>query len=297
MSEPIASPVYTLGLFWQGNVVDDHGVEWVVETEEGWSSSPPVRATVGERSGADGAWGGPGFYGARIVNLVGKARGTTRLEMLAAKDRIKASIGVRDPVTLKVEEAHLTRVASVRLSDQIDLQDMTERVFIWSLTLIAIDPRRYGETVTTVTAFLPVGLSSGRTYMRTYPMVYGGAVSGNSGSVFVTNEGDFDQTPATITFYGPLISPRVEHPQTDRALTFDLSLGYDETLVVDLKRLTVLLNGVANRAFTISAGSVWFMLEPGVNELAFRGMVGNVPPEVISPPEPQMVVTASSAWT
>lgn len=296
MSQAIASPVYYLGP-WMGNVVDDDAVEWVVTSEEGWSSSPPVRPTIGNRAASDGAWGGPGFYGARVINLSGMAKATSRNKMLAAKDRIKAALGVREPVTLTVQESHLTRIASVRLSDQIELTDVTDQIFSWSLTVVATDPRRYGETATTVTAILPVGLTAGRTYARTYPLVYGGAVPGGSGSVFLANDGDFDQTPAIITFYGPLISPRVEHHQTDRSLTFDLTLAYDETLVLDLKRLTVLLNGVANRAYTISAGSTWFMLRPGANELAFRGQVGTLPPEVPSAPDPQMVVTASSAWT
>lgn len=296
MPVAIASPVYFLGS-WAGNVVDDNSVEWVVTKEEGWSSSPPVRPTIGNRAASDGAWGGPGFYGARVVNLSGRAKASSRVGMLAAKDRIKAAIGVRDPATLTVQEAHLTRIASVRLADQIELVDVTDQIFDWSLTVVATDPRRYSQFATTVTAILPVGLTSGRTYARTYPLVYGGAATGGSGSVFVSNDGDFDQAPAVITFFGPLISPRVEHHETDRNLTFDLTLAYDEKLVVDLKRLTVLLNGSANRAYTISAGSAWFMLQPGVNELAFRGMVGPLPSGIPSAPDPQMVVVASSAWT
>lgn len=293
---PLASPVYWLGT-WAGNVTDDYGVEWIVEVEDGWSSSPPVRAVVQARANADGAWGGPGYFDARVINLAGTAIAPDRLTMLAAKDRLKSALGPRGTVQLIVEEAHLTRTASVRLTDQIDLSDKGSYAFAWSLTVTATDPRRYSSDSMSETATLPTGLTSGRTYARTYPLVYGGGVVGGGGSVFLTNEGDYDATPAVITFTGPVISPRVEHPQTGKNLTFDLTLAYDETLVLDLGKQTALLNGSANRVYTISAGSAWFMLVPGINELAFRGQAGTPPPGVDPPPVPQMIVTASSAWT
>lgn len=278
--------------------MDDYGVEWVVEDESGWSSSPPVRAVVQPRANADGAWGGPGFYDARVINLTGTAIAPDRVSMLAAKDRIKSAIGPRTAVQLQVAEAHLTRVASVRLSDQIDLADRGSYVFTWSLTLTATDPRRYAAEAASATVTLPSSVAAGRTYPRTYPIVFGGGVvEGGGGSAFIEQAGDYDATPAVITISGPIISPRIEHPQTGRNLTFDITLAWDETLVVDLGRQTALLNGTSSRAYTISAGSAWFMLVPGANELAFRGQAGTPPPDIDPAPVPQMIVTASSAWT
>lgn len=294
MSTPLASPVYTLGT-WMGNVVDDEGVEWVVEVEDGWSSSPPVRPTLEDKTAADGAWGGPGFYGARVVNLAGRARAADRLGMVAAKDRLKAAIGPRTPTTLTVAEAHVTRYATVRLSDQIDIKDQTDQIFAWSVTVVAADPRRYGTETITETATLPVGLVDGRTYAKTYDFTYGVTAPTYVGSVWIFNEGDFDQTPALISFSGPVISPRVEHIQSGRFLQFDLSVEFGNTLIVDLRNQTVLLNGDSNRAYTISAGSAWFFLRPGVNELLYRGTAGSAPPGETA--NPTMTVTTASAWT
>ncbi|MEW9530754.1 hypothetical protein [Microbispora sp. NPDC049125] len=296
MSFPLTTPVYTLGT-WEGNVTDDYGVDWIVETEDGWSSSPPIRAQVEARSNADGGWGGPGFYDSRVVTLSGHAIAPDRMTMLAAKDRIKSAISPRSPVQLQVAEAHLTRVASVRLTDQIDLADVNSFAFTWAFTLTAVDPRRYDANPVTVTATLPVGLTAGRTYSRTHPVVYGGVTPGGGGSVYIQNDGDYDETPAVITFVGPLVTPRVEHPQSGRSLTFDVTLDYDDTLIVDLKAKTALLNGAVNQAYTITAGSAWFMLTPGLNEFAFRGTAGTAPPDITPTPVPQMTVTAASAWT
>lgn len=294
MPEAIASPVYHLGL-WSANVVDDYGVEWVVTEEDGWSSSPPIRPTVEDKTAADGAWGGPGFYGARVVSLTGEAWAPTREAMLAAKDRIKAAINPRQTTTLTVEEAHLTRFATVRLSDQVSLTDKTAQIFSWGVTVTATDPRRYGTDTLTGTASLPVGLVDGRTYSKTFDYVYGVVAPNYVGSVVLANIGDYDQTPATITFTGPVLSPRVEHVQSGKFLQFDVTVEWGETLVIDLRQQTVLLNGETNRAYTITAGSTWFMLAPGTNELLYRGTVGSAPPGQTA--DPQMIVTAAPAWT
>jgi hypothetical protein len=282
--------VYTLGT-WQGNVTDDFGVDWVVESEDGWSSTPPIRPTQEEKTVGDGSWSGPGFYSARVISLAGRAITTDRLTMLAAKDRLKAALGPRTPVTLLVDEAHLSRKASVRLTDQIHLSDHGSQVFEWGIIVTAADPRRYSAAESTQSTGLSTSSTGGRTYPRTYPLLYGGASDGESGSVTFINEGDYDETPAKITFTGPLISPQVAHPQTSRSLTFNLTLEIGETLVVDLANQTALLNGSASRVNTITPGSAWFMAVPGLNEFQFRGQ----DPGTGTPPS--MTVTAASAWT
>ncbi len=290
MSTALASPTYALST-WEGNVLDDHGVEWIVDSEQGWSSSPPIRPTSDDKSGADGSWSGPGFYGARVVELSGVAIAADRLSMLRAKDRIKAAVQPRTPMTLTVAEAHLTRIAQVRLSDAVEITDAGARAFRWSLAVSAADPRRYGASVVAQWTGLPATSTSGRTYPRTYPVLYGGSSSGGSGSVYIVQEGDYDQTPATVTFAGPVSSPQVAHAESGRSLTFAITLGDDETLAVDLGKRTAMLNGSASRISTITAASAWFMLAPGTNELQFRGQ------QESGSTTPLMTVTAQSAWT
>uniref|UniRef100_UPI003F49108C phage distal tail protein n=1 Tax=Nonomuraea sp. CA-251285 TaxID=3240002 RepID=UPI003F49108C len=293
---PIASPVYTLG-DWQANVVDEHGVAWICEREEGWSSSPPVRPIVEERQASDGAWSGPGFHGPRVISLSGRAYIADQVAMLQAKDRIRGVIGPRALMQLRVDEMHLSRVASVRLTDTIELADEGAHKFSWQLTVTAPDPRRYAAVSVTETATLPATLTAGRVYARSYDLVFGGVTPGGSGSVFIDQQGTYDETPALITFVGPVITPRVEHVQSGRSLTFNLTVEYGQTLVVDLGAKTALLNGTANRAADLSAGSAWFMLAPGTNELAFRGQAGSLPPEAPPDAVPLMHVTAASAWS
>ncbi|MFF4777514.1 hypothetical protein ACFY05_32125 [Microtetraspora fusca] len=296
MSTQTATPLYRLGT-WEGNVTDAWGVDWIVEAEDGWSSSPPVRALTEPRNSTDGAWGGPGLYGPRVVTLSGRAVAPDRLTMLAAKDRIKAAVNPRTLVQLVVAEDHLTRVANVRMSDQVALTDEGSFAFRWALTVVAADPRRYAATPMSGTTTLPASLTAGRTYSRTYSVTYGAGAGGSTGSVYIQQDGDYDQTPAVIVITGPVINPQVEHVASGRELAFDLTLAYDETLTIDLKTQVALLNGAANQAYRITATSAWWMLAPGSNEIAFRGTPGTPPPDITPTPIPQMTVTASSAWS
>jgi hypothetical protein len=289
MTIPLASPVYSLGS-WSGNVTDDYGVDWVVEAEDGWSASPPIRPTMEDRSAGDGSWSGPGWYGARVVTLTGKAIATDRLAMLAAKERIKAAVGPRSLATLQVDEAHLSRIAEVRLSDQLQITDVGAQAFDWSVVLVAPDPRRYSAEATVLTTGLPP-VFTGLTYPRSYPRSYGTTTGVGTGSADVEQVGDFDQTPAVITFMGPVVDPRATHIQTGRTLAFSITLAESETLVVDLGAKTAMLNGFSSRVSTLTQASAWFMLLPGRNEIQFRGD----DPGTSTPPS--MTVTARSAWT
>ena len=286
------TPRYYLG-DWSGNATDAFGVDWVVTSEDGWSSSPPIRPRQEDKEAGDGSWAGPGNYGARVISLAGIAMAPNRMEMLAAKERIKACITARSKKTLQVEEAHRTRQALVRLTDQIDITDKGATGFTWTLIVTADDPRRYAADTTVASTLLPAATDVGRTYPRTYPWTYGAYTPGATGSVQIDQIGDYDQTPARITIRGPISAPRVGHIQTGRSLGFNLALAVGQTLEIDLGAKTALLDGTASRVGTLTSGSSWFLLVPGENELQFRGVDTGQPTD----PDPVMTVTAASAWT
>jgi hypothetical protein len=295
VSVPIASPVYTIGAgptAWQGNVTDDWGIDWIVESEDGWSSSPAIRALMEDKTSGDGTWNGPGAYGARVITLGGKALASDRVSMLMAKDRIRACMGPRNFVPIQVDEAHMSRMALIRQSDVLTITDSGAYAFSWSMIMTAPDPRRYATSPTTGTTGLPTVNTMGRTYNEAFPVLYGGG-SSSTGSVAITNYGDFDEAPAVITFNGPIVTPRVAHVPTGRILTFNITVAEGDTLVLDLANQTVLLNGTANRKSSLTPSSAWFMLRPGENELQFRGQAGTS----AAGTAPTMTVTASSAWT
>jgi hypothetical protein len=133
------------------------------------------------------------------------------------------------------------------------------------ITLFAPDPRYYSATVTTGT--MNPQAAPGRTYNRTYNLVYGGGSLTNS--LAVVNSG-WATTYPTITITGPVTNPQVGNITTGQYLTVNTNLTNTDSLVIDLYNKLVTLNG--NSARNLLAGnSQWFGAPPGTTNFYFTG--------------------------
>lgn len=135
----------------------------------------------------------------------------------------------------------------------------------------ATDPRLFGAEVTTVIA-LPSGVS-GLLFPASAPFVFGLAAS--PGSAVVTNGGTY-ATDWSATLSGPLTSPQIEHLGTGRLLGFtSLTIASGETLILDSRTKTALLNGTSSRYSSLSAASRWFDLPVGASTIRFTAASGS----------------------
>lgn len=107
-----------------------------------------------------------------------------------------------------------------------------------------------------------------------YPLDYG---ISDSGSVTVDNRGSI-AAPVVATFYGPLNNPvAVAAGDSDWSLGFDLNLADGERLTVDTAAGTVLLNGTADRLYTIRTDADPLercLLAPGETTLSLTATSG-----------------------
>jgi hypothetical protein len=282
----LAHPVYTLGS-WSGNVTDDNGVDWIIQDDDGWANTAPVRRNNQDRDADDGAWDAPAYYSGLDIVLTGTAVAPNQLLQNAAKDTLRGLFpDMSGLATLTVAEVHLTRYAFVRLGAQIKIADKGPTAFVFQLPLYAPDPRRYSALLTPGVN-LPAGSGiGGRAYPRSYPLSYSGGSA--VGAVQATNAGNY-KTPAVLAITGPVIGPQVQHIQSGRQLRFNLTLGVSDVLTVDLASRAVLLNSTANRRPTLTADSAWFLLGPGQNDLRFSGTPGGGGTA-------HLTVTYRSAW-
>lgn len=300
MGSVLASPLYTVGaaggLQWQGNALDDSGCSWIVQSEAGWSSSPPARPSQTARTVGDGTITDTGFYDGRLITLQGTCIAPDQITMLFAKLAIKKAVKPRNPVTLRVDELHLSRQVQVRLFDQVNIQDQGSSAFKWQIGLLAGDPRLYSVDSVSVDCPLPgEGPGAvGRAYPRSYPRLYPGGGPGANGAVIFDQQGDYDLTPAVITVTGPVINPVILHAESGSQLAFSLTVDYGQTLIVDLGSASATLGGDPASGF-LANGSAWFQLVPGVNQVSFRGAPGTAPAGI--PGTPRMTLTAASAWS
>ncbi|MER5322326.1 fibronectin type III domain-containing protein [Streptosporangium roseum] len=277
----IATPVYRLGE-WAANVRDEHGVDWVVETEEGWSSTPPVSPVAAPLGGVDGVHAGAGRYGKRVITLEGVAVATSRVAMLAAKQRLARALHPRQIGVLRVEDARHTRQARVRLVDRVEITDQTEQAFRWKITVSAADPRRY--------AVAPISASAVVTSLP------------GSASLTLTLAGNYAEVPARIRLYGPIRDFTIRHEESGtlmRAMpgqilpanaSYSLSLDLATRQVWAHVPPEVWPEPRPGRA-ALAHLPAWFMLMPGENTLTLAG-----DPVAGQPGTPRMVVEAYDAW-
>lgn len=135
----------------------------------------------------------------------------------------------------------------------------------------ATDPLFYGLP-RTIVGQLAVS-TGGRSYPRTYPMVYGSA---NVGGVTVLNDGNIDSERLEVTLEATteaLVNPRVELADTGEALQFDLTIQPGDRLVIDFSEWSADLNGTASRTGALRRpGSTFFSIPPGEHLIRFGGL-------------------------
>jgi hypothetical protein len=136
-------------------------------------------------------------------------------------------------------------------------------------TFLATDPRRFGAEVSATLA-LPSG-ASGLLFPAVAPFVFGAGAGGN---VSISQAGAVD-ADWTATISGPITTPTIEHVELGRSLAFDLELLAGETLVIDSRTRSALLNGTASRYSSLTSSSRWFQIPPGTSTVRLTGASGS----------------------
>jgi hypothetical protein len=240
--------------------------------------SAPVRQTVKDREGTNGAYVDAEFDQARTVQLGGflydDALNTEvtldRLKSEWAPSRVPVPFYYRFP---KVGERMLW-VKPVGCNydiDQLRRLGMCEVTF----TAIAGDPRIYAAMLTTANFGVTDLLQTGFGFNRAFNFGFGG-VTTNSTPALIMNYGN-RSTPAKYRMYGPYLNPHIVINGSE--MVFDMAvLNAGDYLEVDTSTHTVRFvgpYGVQNRRDTLRRPN-WVDLQPGQNVVSFRveGLAG-----------------------
>jgi hypothetical protein len=129
----------------------------------------------------------------------------------------------------------------------------------------------YGDGSMTGYGWSWTGTPNASTSVRTITgtdRTYGDA--GESGRLTAVNDGASDAYPV-LRIDGPVANPSIEQVTTGQTLVIDATLGDGEYLLIDTRTRAVLYMGSTPRRSWVRAGSTWPLLQPGSNELAYRG--------------------------
>jgi hypothetical protein len=267
------------------NSVDGDGVEWVIDTFDGWGSTvSTVKLT--ERARGDGATTTDPYMGPRTLTIVGQVTVVDPADLSYAEDQLIAAVTVQ-PFQLSVAELGRIRWMTVQRQGEVIVKKLNQYQSYFSVQLAAKDPFKYGDAVTVSTG-LPSS-TGGLTYPVTYPVTYTGV--SNSGVITVNNPGNAP-APVFLRVDGaiPAGGWSVNHLGQGTALSFatSLALGAGEFVTVDLQRREVLAQGQSTRnGYVTSRG--WFQLDPGVNQIAFSAVTYD--------PSALLTLTTYPAWS
>ncbi len=255
------------------DVTDDAGVLWATTDLSGWRGSPATTLTVTQRPAAPGGWVGPVPQPTprqMVLQLYIEAPSADLMD--AAYEQLLVAAGT-DLVTLQVTEGSLTRQMTVyRNGDVLPTSDGGTWA-VYSVPLLAPDPRRYGS-LNTVTLALPA-VSGGLSWPMSWPVSWPAAVV--SGDAALPNSGRTATSPV-ITLYGPssgtpLTTPIVTITGTNgtvSVLTYADTVGVGDYLVIDCAARSVLYNGQATRRGLLQVVGGWPQIPPGGAQATFR---------------------------
>jgi hypothetical protein len=243
--------------------VDSDGIAWLWQKIDGWDG-PDVTGGLLQRAADHGAWPSPQFYQPRTITLTVMASAPTQAQRDLARNKLSLAVPVSQLGILRYDEP-VPKQAQVRRSGKITETYPTLTDVVFSIGLVAPDPRKYSTVQKVVTATVNAP-STGFTWPLTYPLTIPAGKAPGSG-VTVTNAGNFETRPV-VGIQGPVTAPSLVNTSTGQAVSFSaLTLTSNDILAVDFFNQQAYLNGSYRPA---DPASVWWNLAPGTTVIALR---------------------------
>lgn len=269
---------FTAGILWtpsagggpptdlEFGVTDANGTWWLIT---GWTGLDGVATagTVVQRAGDHGAYATPQWYGPRTITLTVQATARSQALRDVARAFLQQAIPVSDLATLRWDEPVPVQMG-VRRSGPILETYATLNEAVFSVPLIAPDPRKYSTVLHQVTATQASpapGLAPPLTPPFTLPP------GAPPMAVVCVNAGSFETRPL-ITITGPVSNPAVVNQTTGQSISFTgTTLAAGDVLTIDLAARQAYLNGTYRTADTFSS---WWVLPPGSTTVQASGAAG-----------------------
>jgi hypothetical protein len=250
--------------------VDNDGTVWFLYPTEGWHDAPSPRLNLEARPSAHGAFDGNAYNDPRVISIPGAAVARTLDLAKKARDIVASVAGDPSlgliPMTIYTPGSPTMRVQVRRSSPTKTTPISGSAGFLFSIIVVAPDPRRYAATPLAPSVGLPQTGTGGLTFNLLYPLLFGSGASG--GQMTVTHGGTTAVWPVW-SILGPVSGPSITNVDTGEILQFDSSFTVPAGVVctVDTDAKTVTMQGVNRRDALVRAG--WFELQPGDTDIRF----------------------------
>lgn len=265
---------------WSGNYIDDNGVDWVVNLDQGWFEPVEERLFDVDKPADDGCYSSPNLDSSRVITLTGYAKAPDPVTADRARNRFNALCKRGHLHQLLVEEPVVDKTAMVKRAGG-NARNTRPTQFEFQLILIAPDPRKYAAVLRSASTKLaqdaPGGIQwngpAGNTGVQwngpagTTGLQYQTG-AGENGVMQLTNDGTAD-TPIVFTVAGPVTNPTIIRTDTGETIQWTGTVPTGAFLQIDTGTGAVLLNGGNQRPLLTAAD---FFVIPGesVIDVAFQ---------------------------
>lgn len=251
----------------------------------GWDDLPGIDSGTTLRPSSHGAWSGMKFAGIRIITWEGRFS-PERAEWSQELERLMHVFTVPEgteeyPIVVRLHNDIGVAYGSVSARALPGDRQYGYYGANLSIQFECSDPRRYSLGTNTWTLSLPEVLSDGLTYPLEYPLDYGQEIPPSVKTLY--NTGNVS-TPLILTLKGPVTNPMLTNSTTGLKLKFNITLSDTDSLVINTRTGTVLLNDTADRLYTRSFDSApitSFNLKSGANTLSFSAESWNEGAEAV----------------
>lgn len=237
-------------LQYRGYVLGDE-VNTFVDSVTGWDDLPGIDNANTLRPSEHGAWSGRKLATQRIITWEGRFAPSpetwdSELQRLIAATAVPVAT---EEYEIAVRLHGDTSVAFGAITGRALPAGREYGYYGANLTIqfTCSDPRKYSTGEHVWTLYLPPFVTSGLSYPLSYDLDYGD--SQDFSSATLVNDGNV-LTPAVYEFSGEMVNPILINSTTGLRLGFNITLTASDTLTVDTKNGTVLLNGTADRLYT-----------------------------------------------
>lgn len=235
---------------------DASGAKWYITGEKGWTEMPALKQQTLDLVGQHGGVVMPSYFSPRAIVLSGTCRASTPDGATTARNTLSSVMAALTGVGgwMRVTEGSQTLRAGVKIAGAVRMDPPNGTgSFQFEIPLTAEDPRKYSETVTTVTktgsTTTTHEVTNGGT-IDTYPIV----TLGGAGPINITNLDDVFAN-STVKSIGP----------------YNMNTG----TVIDFQRKSVRYSGSDHYYKLDLAATNWWSIPAGVGAITVS--MGAVP--------------------
>jgi hypothetical protein len=272
-----------------GGTPPDGARAWAVDIMEGWKTGGEVEERSTELGSYRDGVSASGFFPVRKRYIVigGYVYASSEVDAEALHDVLVRDAFPRNKLITLTRHEAVPKYVLGRRSAAVEVDwSAVQTGFRWQTTLMCEDPLKYALGTETVSGGVAGLLVGGHTFPVTFPHTFDTGSAGGENGLGVSNLGTAYSPALTATLVGYLGkgSWRLQNDTTGEYIGFDTALQTTDTLVIDFKEQTALLNG-----YPISAsyfGTFW-KLAPGSNTIRLYAEYD---------PSAMVTIEYSSAW-